>query len=146
MNGSQFELIDNDSYCNNLSQVPKASDEIVYKYLTQDFSIKSCSLSLNISVQCNTDIINFFNGCFKDLMGLNIAYTSSETSNDRSTSNWKFLSNVSNVKWTPGNTTTIPNGAQFSINNPLKVLILDIDLNISFLYFSSFLIYLYIGK
>ena len=121
-------LIDGDSTCTNLANSAKSASQNQYNQLTQEFSIKTCSLSRNTSgIQCEDEIIDFFDKCFSDIMGLDVTYTSSDTSEERLTSTWKFSSS-SSILWTGCDINLIKNcsrpiGAQFSTNNPLKVLV-----------------------
>ena len=121
------QSVADDADCASLAAAAQSSASTQYAQLTEHFALSDCSLSSNVSAgavaECDADVRALFAQCFGDLMGLAMAYTASETSDDQSRENWVFSDAAdAAIVWSDVSSSA-PAGAQFSLGSPLRVLV-----------------------
>ena len=107
--------------CHNLSETAKAEAYTQWEELLTYGYVSYCSLSSNFtsSLQCNSSIVDLFENCLKPIMGISKTYTADENAESDKYRDWSLIEEIT---W-PGDTTTAPVGADWTISEPLRVLV-----------------------
>jgi len=110
--------------CISLDWTARSSNRTQWNQVDKLFYVQNRALTEYYpeEYQANEDVIRFWETCLRPVLGLDPAYTLSESSDDFAMLEWDFDVDDEKVMFI-GDTTDIPVGALWKIGVPLKVLV-----------------------